>query len=122
MGLSFETRASPAPQDEERSRTYLRLSAGITSLANQMSCSLNSLGGRPSVQWIMKFSSPGYLSATDLMPSMTCAGGPQNQAFCATPSRSEGTPAGAPGVPQGRPDRKSVVEGKRVDLGGRRII
>ena len=77
--------------------------AGITSLANQMSCSLNSLGDRPSAQWIMKFSSPGYLSATDLMPSMTCAGGPQNQAFCATPSRSEGTPAGAPGVPQVRP-------------------
>src|SRR6516165_9776999 len=74
-----EMRLRPAPQDEERSRTYARLSAGITSLANQMSCSLNSLGGTPSAQWIMKFSSPGYLSATDLMPSMTCAGGPQNQ-------------------------------------------
>src|SRR5262249_56636927 len=82
-----------------RAPAYARLSAGITSLANQMSCSLNSLGDRPSAQWIMKFSSPGYLSATDLMPSMTCAGGPQNQAFCATPSCSEGTPAGAPGGP-----------------------
>src|SRR5262249_22753933 len=67
---------------------YARLNAGITSLANQMSCSLNSLGGRPSAQWTMKFSSPGYLSATDLMPSMTCAGGPQNHAFCATPPPS----------------------------------
>ena len=81
----------------------MHLNAGITSLANQMSCSLNSLGGRPSAQWTMKFSSPGYLSATDLMPSMTRAGGPQNQAYCATPTRSEGTPAGAPGVPQVRP-------------------
>ena len=56
--------------------------AGITSLANQRSCSLNSLGGMPSAQWIMKCSSPGYFAAMDLMPSMTCLGGPQNHAFC----------------------------------------
>src|SRR5712691_10205889 len=80
-----------------RDMRYARLNAGITSLANQRSCSLNSLGGIPSAQWIMKFSRPGYLSAIDLMPSITCAGGPQNQAFCATPSRSEGVRAGAPG-------------------------
>src|ERR1700738_1489448 len=79
------------------------LNAGITSLANQVSWSLNSLGGRPSAQRIMKFSSPGYFSAIDLMPSITCAGGPQNQAFCSTPSRSEGVRAGAPGTPQVRP-------------------
>src|SRR5258706_5219023 len=82
---------------------YAFLNAGITSLANQVSCSLNSLGGRPSAQWIMKCSNPGYLSAIDLMPSITCAGGPQNQAFCSTPSRSDGVRAGAPGVPQVRP-------------------
>src|SRR5262249_16405390 len=64
-----------------RAAAYARLNAGITSLANQMSCSLNSLGGRPSAQWTMKFSSPGYLSATDLMPSMTCARAPQTHAF-----------------------------------------
>jgi len=51
----------------------------------------------------MKSSSPGYLASIDLMPSMTSAGGPQNQAFCFTPSRIEGIDAGAPGVPQVRP-------------------
>src|SRR2546426_9221435 len=77
--------------------------AGITSRANQRSCSLNSLGGRPSAQWIMKSSSPGYFASTDLIPSMTCGGGPQNQAFCWMPSVSVGTRAGAPGVPHVRP-------------------
>src|SRR5439155_4688964 len=77
--------------------------AGITSRANQRSCSLNSLGGRPSAQWIMKSSSPGYFAAMDWIPSMTCDGGPQNQAFCWMPSASVGTRAGAPGVPHVRP-------------------
>ena len=75
----------------------------MTSCANQRSCSLNSAGDSPSAQWIMKSSSPGYLASIDLMPSMTSAGGPQNQAFCFTPSRIEGIDAGAPGVPQVRP-------------------
>ena len=82
---------------------YLFLNAGITSLANQRSCSLNSAGDRPSAQWIMKFSSPGYFASIDLMPSITCFAGPQNQAFCFTPSASFGTMAGAPGEPQVRP-------------------
>ena len=43
------------------------------------------------------------VTTTSWPASMTSPGGPQNQAFCATPSRSEGTPAGAPGVPQVRP-------------------
>src|SRR2546426_1851177 len=81
--------------------------AGITSRANQRSCSLNSLGGRPSAQWIMKSSSPGYFASTDLIPSMTCGGGPQNQAFCWMPSVSVGTRAGAPGVPHVRPCSRS---------------
>ena len=51
----------------------------------------------------MKCSRPGYFASIDLMPSMTCFGGPQNQAFCFTPSASVGTVAGAPGVPQVRP-------------------
>src|SRR5713226_579869 len=106
--MSLFGKPVPAPDQESgagffRDMRYARLNAGITSLANQRSCSLNSLGGIPSAQWIMKFSSPGYLSAIDLMPSITCAGGPQNQAFCATPSRSEGVRAGAPGEPQVRP-------------------
>ena len=46
---------------------------------------------------------PGYLASIDLIPSMTSAGGPQNQAFCLTPSRIDGMRAGAPGVPQVRP-------------------
>jgi hypothetical protein len=37
------------------------------------------------------------------MPSITSAGVPQNQAFCATPSASRGVRAGAPGEPQVRP-------------------
>src|SRR5882724_9391133 len=45
--------------------------AGITSRANQGSCSLNAFGGRPSAQWIMKSSSPGYFASIDLIPSMT---------------------------------------------------
>src|SRR2546430_12029355 len=77
--------------------------AGITSFANQRSWSVNSAGGSPSAQWTMESSSPGYLASTDLMPSMTSAGGPQNQAFCFTPSRIEGIDVGAPGVPQVRP-------------------
>src|SRR6516165_1609404 len=80
-----------------------RLNAGITSLANQRSCSLNSWGGNPSAQWIIKFSRPGYFASTDLMPAITSAGGPQNQAFCATPSFSNGVRAAAPGEPQTRP-------------------
>ena len=67
----------------------------MTSLANQRSCSLNSSGGRPSAQWIMKSSSPGYFASIDLMPSMTCLGGPQNHAFCWMPSRRLGVRAGA---------------------------
>ena len=82
---------------------YRFLNAGITSLANQRSCSLNSFGPMPSAQWIMKCSRPGYFASIDLMPSITCLGGPQNQAFCLTPSASFGTSAGAPGVPQVRP-------------------
>ena len=62
----------------------------MTSFANQRSWSVNSAGGSPSAQWTMKSSSPGYLASIDLMPSMTSAGGPQNQAFCLTPSRIEG--------------------------------
>src|SRR6516162_11347778 len=80
-----------------------RLNAGMTSLANHLSCSLNSWGGNPSAQWIIKSSRPGYFASIDLIPSITCDGGPQNQAFCCTPSASEGTRAGAPGVPQVRP-------------------
>src|SRR4029453_15283582 len=78
-------------------------SAGITSRANQRGCSLNSLGDRPPAQLIMKSSSPGYFAATDLMPSITCDGGPQNHAFCWMPSESDGVRAGAPGVPHVRP-------------------
>jgi hypothetical protein len=48
-----------------------RLNAGMTSLANHLSCSLNSSGGNPSAQWIMKSSRPGYLASIDLIPSMT---------------------------------------------------
>src|SRR3954469_690811 len=59
--------------------------AGITSRANQRSCSLNSFGGIPSAQWIMKWSRPGYFFSIDLMPSMTCDGGPTNHAFCWIP-------------------------------------
>ena len=40
-------------------RLYRFLNAGITSLANQRSCSLNSFGPMPSAQWIMKCSRPG---------------------------------------------------------------
>src|SRR5688572_12859924 len=80
-----------------------RPKAGMTSRANQRSCSLNSFGGMPSAQWIMKCSSPGYFASMDLMPSMTCDGGPTNHAFCAIPSLSVGTRAGAPGIPQLRP-------------------
>ena len=47
-----------------------RLNAGMTSLANHLSCSLNSSGGNPSAQWIMKSSRPGYFSSIDLIPSM----------------------------------------------------
>src|SRR5262247_4206591 len=64
--------------------------AGITSRANQRSCSLNSLAESPSAQWIMKSLSPGYFAATDLIPSITCDGGPQNHAFCWIPSASDG--------------------------------
>src|SRR5579883_712469 len=77
--------------------------AGMTSRANQRSCSLNSAGDNPSAQWIMKSSSPGYLASIDLIPSMTSPGGPQNQAFCFTPSRIDGIVDGAPGVPHVRP-------------------
>ena len=42
----------------------------------------------------MKSSSPGYFASIDLMPSMTSFGGPQNHAFCLTPSASLGTLAG----------------------------
>src|SRR5438046_4586076 len=42
---------------------------------------------------------PRVLRPMDLIPSMTCAGGPQNHAFCLMPSASVGTRAGAPGVP-----------------------
>src|SRR5207249_11581997 len=77
--------------------------AGITSSANQRSCSLNSLADRPSAQWTMKSSSAGYFAAIDLIPSITCDGGPQNHAFCWMPSASDGTRAGAPGVPHVRP-------------------
>jgi hypothetical protein len=48
-----------------------RLNAGMTSLANHLSCSLNSSGGNPSAQWIMKSSRPGYFASIDLIPSMT---------------------------------------------------
>jgi hypothetical protein len=34
--------------------------AGITSRANQASCSLNSFGPMPSAQWIIIWSRPGY--------------------------------------------------------------
>src|SRR2546429_8583113 len=37
-------------------------------------------------------------------------------------SSGRGDQVGGPGVHGAGPDRKSVVEGKRVDLGGRRII
>ena len=47
-----------------------RLNAGMTSLANHLSCSLNSSGGNPSAQWIMKSSRPGYFASIDLIPSM----------------------------------------------------
>src|SRR6185437_2588942 len=77
--------------------------AGITSRANQRSCSSNSAGDRPSAQWTMKSSIPGYFSSIDLIPSITCCGEPQNHAFCCTPSRNDGILAGAPGVPQVRP-------------------
>ena len=50
----------------------------------------------------MKVSRP-IPSAIDLIPSMTSAGGPQNQAFCSIPSRNEGTRAGAPGHTPGAP-------------------
>src|SRR5580704_155386 len=83
--------------------TLYALNAGITSLANQRSCSLNSLGESPSAQWIMKSCSPGYFASMDLMPSITSLGGPQNQAFCFTPSASLGTVVGAPCEPQVRP-------------------
>src|SRR5580765_411731 len=79
------------------------VNAGITSRANQRSCSLNSLGESPSAQWTMKSSSPGYFASIDLMPSITCCGGPQNHAFCWMPSASVGMRAGAPGVPHVRP-------------------
>src|SRR5260221_359731 len=36
---------------------------------------MNSPGGRPSAQWIMKSSRPGHFASIDLMPSMICAGG-----------------------------------------------
>src|SRR5687767_15170782 len=80
-----------------------RPKAGITSRANQRSCSLNSFGGMPSAQWIMNCSRPGYFASMDLMPSITCDGGPTNHAFCWIPSLRFGTRAGAPGVPQVRP-------------------
>src|SRR5438445_9425000 len=54
--------------------------AGITSRANQRSCSLNSFAGRPSAQWLMTSSRPGYLAAIDLITSITCDGGLQNHA------------------------------------------
>src|ERR1700683_4424118 len=47
----------------------------------------------------MKSCSPGYFAATDLMPSIASLGGPQNQAFCFTPSVGLGTVGGAPGEP-----------------------
>src|SRR5438876_5359937 len=87
----------------DRGWIYDLLNAGMTSLANQLSCSLNSFGPRPSAQWIMKLSRPGYFASIDLMPSITSFGGPQNQAFCATPSFKVGTCAGAPGEPHVRP-------------------
>ncbi len=87
----------------ERQPDQFRLNSGITTFANQRSCSMNSPGGRPSAQWIMKSSRPGYFASIDLMPSMICSGGPQNHAFCFTPSARLGTLAGAPGVPQVRP-------------------
>src|SRR5215213_11089945 len=96
-------RESLAQGAREYSGLHLFLNAGITSLANQRSCSLNSLGPSPSAQWIMKLSSPGYFASIDLMPSITSFGGPQNQASCATPSLSVGVFAGAPGDPQVRP-------------------
>src|SRR6266478_3491152 len=37
----------------------------MTSFANQRSWSVNSAGGRPSAQWTMKSSSPGYLASID---------------------------------------------------------
>ena len=60
-------------------RRYRFLNAGITSLANQRNCSLNSPGPIPSAQWIMKLSSPGYFPSIDLMPSITSFGVPQNR-------------------------------------------
>jgi hypothetical protein len=39
------------------------VNAGITSRANQASCSLNSFGPMPSAQWIIIWSRPGYFSS-----------------------------------------------------------
>src|ERR1700709_986832 len=89
--------------EERLAQAYALRNAGITSLANQESCSLNSFGPSPSAQWIMKLSRPRYFASIDLMPSMTSFGVPQNHAFCATPSLSVGVLAGAPGEPQVRP-------------------
>src|SRR5262245_50614051 len=67
--------------------------AGITSRANQRSCSLKSAGGMPSAQWIIIWSSPGYRASNSRMPSMTREGGPHSHAFWSTPSRRVGTRA-----------------------------
>src|SRR5262245_39798408 len=97
----------PSPPQGERARVRVLhfddhprfVNAGITSFANQRSWSENSRTCRPSAQWTMKSSRPGYLASIDLMPSITWDGGPQNHAFCWMPSASDGTRAGAPGVP-----------------------
>src|SRR4029079_8514769 len=101
--LGCERLAQGAQEYRAHTWAYRFLNAGITSLANQVSCSLTSFGPSPSAQWIMKLSRPGYFASIDLMPSMTSLGGPQNHAFCATPSLRVGVFAGAPGEPQVRP-------------------
>src|SRR6185503_18121760 len=102
-GVSADGGHTPYRYQGSGGRAQRFVNAGITSRANQRSCSLKSLGERPSAQWTMKSSSPGYFASIDLMPSITCCGGPQNHAFCWMPSASVGMRAGAPGVPHVRP-------------------
>jgi hypothetical protein len=77
-GWYYRPAGSPA---QRSSLDYRPVNAGITSRANQRNCSSNSAGDSPSAQWTMKSSSPGYLASTDLIPSITCPGVPQNHAF-----------------------------------------
>ena len=69
---SSRTACSAVRRDALARAAHRFLNAGITSLANQRSCSWNSFGPSPSAQWIMKCSRPGYFASIDLMPSMTC--------------------------------------------------